>query len=93
MYTKDNKDDFLGCLGVIGFFVCLWFAGFVLRQCKISVIKTFNDGPPYYSTDDDRYHISGCPYMSEDNYVGEEYESQHVAKSDGLEPCPYCIGD
>ena len=76
---------------VIGFILLLGFIGTCIKDCECAVLKLSEEEPPYYSTDDDRYHRQSCPFMNEDNYVGDEYFSREDAENEGLHPCPHCL--
>lgn len=90
---ENNKDGgcWIGCLTIIGALLVLYFVGTAIRQCQCAFIKMWPEKPPYYTTDDDRYHRDNCPYMTEDNYVGDEYDSRQEAEADGYEACPHCL--
>ena len=91
--TSNDSDGgcWTGCLTIIGVLAALYFIGTAIRQCQCAVIKIWPEEPPYYTTDDDRYHRDHCPYMTEDNYVGDEYDSRKEAEAAGYEPCPNCL--
>lgn len=88
---RNNNDGCGGCLTIISALVGLFLIGTIIRQCQCALIKLADEEPPYISTDDDRYHRRHCPYMTEDNYVGDEYDSRESAEFDGLTPCPHCL--
>jgi hypothetical protein len=89
--TNNDSGCWVGCLTIIGVLVVLHFVGFAIKQCQCSFIKLCPEEPPYYTTDDNRYHRDNCPYMTKDNYVGDEYESREAAETDGYEACSYCL--
>lgn len=88
---QEDNDGFSGCFTVISALIALFLIVTAMRQCQCALIKLSDEEPPYFSTDDDRYHRGHCPYMTEDNYVGDEYDSRESAESDGLFPCPHCL--
>lgn len=90
---SDENPNIFGCLTIIGGLVLLWLLATFIRQCQCAVLCISDPEPPYFSTDDGFYHRKNCPYMTEDNYVGDEYESMEAAETDGLESCPNCLGD
>lgn len=87
----NEKNNYWGCLQIIGFFVFSWLVLSGFRQCKCALLRMSDPEPPYFSTDDNLYHRRSCPYMTEDNYVGDEYESMSSAEDAGLSPCPHCL--
>lgn len=93
-----KRNDNSGCLTafyaviiIIAIFVVWWAIGRAFLACECAVIKWFPESPPYYTTDDDRYHRDNCPYMTEDNYVGDEFDSRAEAEGAGYKPCPHCL--
>lgn len=88
---NSDSEWWKGCLTVIGVIAALWFVNYAFKQCQCAFLRLFQEEPPYYTTDDDRYHRDHCPYMTEDNYVGDEFDSRAEAEYAGYEPCPHCL--
>lgn len=89
--SPDKKSCWMGCLPFIGVIAALWFVVFAYRQCQLALIRATPEKPPYFTTDDNRYHQRHCPYMNEGNYVGDEFDSRAEAEEAGYEPCPHCL--
>lgn len=91
MNTKEIKDGLIGGFSIIAVISVFGFIGTTFRKCQCELIKMSDEAPPYVSTDDDRFHREDCPFITEDNYGGEEFDSREEARNAGLTPCPHCL--